>query len=501
MAKATTRFRALRWTVQLLFLLLFYALFALTRYGAPTGFQHLFFRIDPLAMLVASIAGRALVAGGLLAFITVVGTLVFGRFFCGWVCPLGTSIDIFDKAARRGPKPGSRFRTTKYVILVFIIIAALLGASFVYLFDPLVIVERTLTLVVFPVFSFVGGIFRPMPGARFTETAIALVLFGTVLGLGLIAPRFWCRNICPLGGLLAFLAKFSPFRFRYPKDCRQCGACERICPTSAINSKESMIDSGECIDCFACRFACPETGISYRTGFARPRFDVTRRQALVALGSGIVVAPLARNLLQKKLQGKLIRPPGSIPEQEFLATCLHCGKCMKGCPTNGLQPCVLEAGVYGIWTPHLVPRIGGCEKNCNLCGQVCPTNAIRKLPLEEKQFAVLGKAVVDKHRCIAWEQDKHCLVCDEICPYDAIAAVPDSTGLGTSLRPAVNEDICIGCGLCESRCPVAGAAAIQVYSLGEERKRTGPYRTEAKTRLRECGTGKPENIPSGFIVE
>jgi len=172
---------------------------------------------------------------------------------------------------------------------------------------------------------------------------------------------------------------------------------------------------------------------------------------------------------------------------------------MRVCPTNGLQPCVFEAGLNGIWTPKLVPRIGGCEKNCNMCGQVCPTSAIRRLGLEEKTFARMGTAVVDRRRCIAWEQDKSCLICDEACPFDAItiASVPGELVNG----PVVDEQICVGCGLCEARCPIEGPAAIQVWSIGEERRRTGSYITAQKRSWRECGSEKTEELPSGFILD
>jgi formate hydrogenlyase subunit 6/NADH:ubiquinone oxidoreductase subunit I len=173
---------------------------------------------------------------------------------------------------------------------------------------------------------------------------------------------------------------------------------------------------------------------------------------------------------------------------------------MKACPTNGIQPAILEAGLNGIWTPRLVPRIGGCEKNCNLCGQICPTEAIRKLPLEEKTFARMGTAVMDRTRCIAWEQDKVCLICDEACPFNAISSLNETVREVTILRPFIDERICTGCGLCEARCPIEGDAAIQVFSIGEERIRSGSYITEEKKRLRACEK-RVEDIPSGFILD
>jgi formate hydrogenlyase subunit 6/NADH:ubiquinone oxidoreductase subunit I len=135
-----------------------------------------------------------------------------------------------------------------------------------------------------------------------------------------------------------------------------------------------------------------------------------------------------------------------------------------------------------------------------MCGQVCPTHAIRNLPLEEKTFVKMGTAVIDRSRCIAWEQDKVCLICDEACPYDAISSKNETIQGATLLRPFVDERICTGCGLCESRCPIDGAAAIQVYTIGQERKSRGTYITQEKKRLRACQQ-KDEDLPSGFILE
>ena len=91
----------------------------------------------------------------------------------------------------------------------------------------------------------------------------------------------------------------------------------------------------------------------------------------------------------------LIRPPGARSEREFLQRCLACGMCMKICPTGGLQPTLAEAGLEGIWTPRLAPRLGYCVYDCNLCGQVCPTEAIAPLSVEEKQQVRIGLAAFD----------------------------------------------------------------------------------------------------------
>ncbi len=498
-AKKFKRHRIRRWIIQIFFFVLFIFLFIQTKYGQDVIFQNLFFRFDPLILIVLSIAYRTLVTSALVSLFLIVGTFIFGRFFCGFICPLGTTIDIFDSFIKRKEKKISP-KNGKYLILLFLVLSAIIGSSFVHFFDPLSILERSLTLIIYPVITYIIGIFTALTPAVYTETVLALIIFAIILGLGFITPRFWCRNLCPLGGMLAIISKFSLFKVTFLEGCTECGICGSVCPTGAIDFEMKKIDSAECIDCLRCQHECPQSVIRYKLHMSFVSFDIKRRHIITAIGTGFLAAPLSRFLIHSDLSKRLIRPPGSIPEPDFLNACVHCGMCMKICPTNGLQPCLFEAGVNGLWTPRLVPVIGGCEKNCNMCGQVCPTSAIRKLSLEEKTYAKMGSAVIDRSRCIAWEQDKVCLICDEICQYNAISSLNETVRDVTILRPFVDERICTGCGLCESRCPIEGPSAIQVYSIGEERKRFGSYITEEKKKLRECEK-KVEDIPSGFIID
>jgi ferredoxin len=495
-----TKHRILRSGIQLVFLSLFIFLFMRTRYGVATGMESLFFRFDPLILIIISAAQRLLVTSALFSLFIITGTFLFGRFFCGFVCPLGTLLDLTRFPVRPQKTRLSTLKNVKYLVLVFLLVCALLGVSFLHFFDPLIITARSLALVLYPFVSYFAGLVFLVNQAQFTETLIALFFFIVIILLSSLAQRFWCRFLCPLGSLLAVISKFSLFKFTFKSDCTHCMICERVCPTGAIDTQQEDIDTAECIGCLRCLYECPQHTIAYRIHRPRPRFDIQRRQFASTVAAGILAVPFARTVLHTRLHGRLIRPPGSVPEPAFLNTCLRCGLCMKACPTNGLQPCVLEAGLNGVWTPRLVPRIGGCEKNCNLCGQVCPTSAIRRLPLEEKTYVKMGTAVIDRSRCIAWEQDKVCLICDEACPFNAINSLSETLRDTTLLRPFVDERLCTGCGLCEARCPIEGPAAIEIFSIGEERKTSGSYMTEEKTRLRACEE-KAEDIPSGFIID
>jgi NAD-dependent dihydropyrimidine dehydrogenase PreA subunit len=122
-------------------------------------------------------------------------------------------------------------------------------------------------------------------------------------------------------------------------------------------------------------------------------------------------------------------------------------------------------------TPVLVPRIGQCDYGCNACGQVCPTGAIPGLTLEDKRLAVIGHAYVDRSRCLPWADGRNCIVCEEMCPLpekaiqlEEVATWAPDGQQATVKRPHVIHERCIGCGVCENRCPLAGEAAIRIYA-------------------------------------
>jgi ferredoxin len=186
---------------------------------------------------------------------------------------------------------------------------------------------------------------------------------------------------------------------------------------------------------------------------------------------------------------RLLRPPGALDEEYFLSRCIRCGECMKVCPNNALHPAVSEAGIEGLWTPVLVPRIGYCETSCTLCSQVCPTGAIWKITEKEKGWSGdvdragkpvrLGTAFYDRGRCLPWAMATDCIVCEEWCPtspkaiYLQPTEVVDAAGNSKEVKqPYLDPARCVGCGACEYACPVQGRPAVYVTSVGESRSRT-----------------------------
>ena len=503
---ARTRHGA-RWTtarrlLQYIALFLFVALFVWSRRGGwPGGLVNFPMRLDPLAMLAHVLSSRTLLAGSALALITVALTLALGRAWCGWLCPLGTLLDLLALRRWRGKRaaPADSWRAAKYGLLLTILAAALLGNLTLMLLDPLTILFRTLSASVWPAVDqlvsatehsvYAVAALRPAlsafdallrPRALPTEpafyryTILYAGVFVGIVALNLVASRFWCRYLCPLGGLLGVLSKIAIVRREVNARCNQCNACARICPTGTIQAAHGYAsDPSECTMCLECDRVCPQNAIEFpaHLSLASPNsYNPSRRQALLALGTALAGISLFRSdIVAHRDHPRLIRPPGA-RENNLLSKCIRCAECGRACPTSAIQPAISEAGLEGLWTPVLVPRIGYCDYSCNACGQVCPVQAIPRLTLEQKRQQVIGQAYIDQNRCIAWADHQDCIVCEEMCPVPdkaiTLQKVEVLNGDGqvvTVQLPRVVRERCIGCGTCENKCPLNGEAAIRVW--------------------------------------
>ena len=459
---------------------------------------NIFFKLDPLAALVNALAGHALYRGMAWSLIILIPTLFLGRFFCGWICPMG-SLNQFlggirsESRQRKTLIASNRYKkwqATKYCLLIAGLMAALWGSSIVGWIDPFSLFVRSTGLSILPAAASKKFYMVYLP--HYWLGVVLGVSFLALLAMNLRITRFWCRALCPLGALLGMAARWSIIGLR--KDAASCSQCSR-CLISCQGGDDPIGGApwhkAECHLCLNCVESCPHGSLKFsffgkESGIAGT--SLTRRKALAAVVTGLAVVPIlrAQAALGKSRSERLIRPPGALDEADFLSRCIRCGECMRVCPNHALQPTFDEAGLEGLWTPVLTPKIGYCEPGCVLCTKVCPTGAIRKLTLRQKGWVAengdsftpvrLGTAVYDHSLCLPWAKATDCAVCMEWCPvapkaiYVADAKIVDAEGNSRTLKqPHVDTSRCVGCGACEYACPLQEQAAVHVTSSGESR--------------------------------
>ena len=490
---------------QICFFLLFILLFLKTAYTGQERLSwptDLFFDFDPL-ILAAHLLNHGQMVWRLFLSLILVGlTFILGRFFCGWICPLGTTLDGCRRLLYR-PRPDRgyalKLHRVKYYLLFFLLAAALFAVNLVGLFDPLSLLFRSLEIVFYPelsygleesfakiyhlgkpftdvsepVYQFLKDTVLPFRTQIFLLPFFTLALFLALVALERLDRRFWCRALCPLGAIYGLAARFSWLRRRPFKLCPDCGDCQEVCKMGSIEAQTvPRHQTAECQLCMSCQEACQKDRVSFKFGGrpARPALDLGRRQVVTAVAAGVVAVPLIRlGSVARRPDEFLLRPPGVESEAAFLSRCIRCGECFKVCPTGGLQPTWWEAGLDGLYTSRLIPRLGYCEYGCTLCSQVCPTGAIPSMSLEVKQNSHLGTAFINRARCIPFTEGRDCLVCEGFCPVSPKAITYYEDELrdlhGKKVRvklPLMVPDHCIGCGTCENKCPVGGEAAIRV---------------------------------------
>jgi MauM/NapG family ferredoxin protein len=476
-----------------------------------------FFQLDPLVGISSLLSGQILIKGFLWGAVIVILTILLGRIFCSFLCPLGTINHVIGsvKPALKGSQmvlanqktPSQRI---KYFILILLLAGSILGTNMAGLLDPFALLFRSIALAVLPgigtglrsffdalatsdikvwsMLSYAGEVlvsplFGYAPQAYQTGWAIGLILL-LILFLNRIRPRFWCRTLCPLGALLGIFSRFSILKLeKYLEKCTNCNLCIRHCQGAASPKPGQGWETAECLTCLNCHNVCPEDALAFKFNWTfKPNRqpDIGKRALLGGLLAGVSLPFLGRldGQIDKISDARLIRPPGSLPEKKFLELCQRCALCMKACPTNVINPTLAEAGVAGFWTPHLIMTQGYCEYTCTICGSVCPTGAIQDISIREKidQPIKIGSAYIDRGRCLPWSGNAACIVCQEVCPTSpkAIYLKKDVlTGLAGKKLPVqlpyVDLAKCVGCGICENKCPVRGLPAIRTIAAGESR--------------------------------
>ncbi len=496
----------------------------------------LFLVIDPLVSLSTGIASQSWVWSLACAGIILAACVLVPRGFCGYLCPLGTLIDLFDWAIG---KRVTRFRVSgdgwwvhvKYYLLLGIMVAALGGVLLSGIFSAIPVITRGLLFTLSPLQTGAVTGWHQMPPMNVGHV-LSIVLFFAVLSLGLLRPRFWCKYVCPSGAVFSLGNLFRATERKVESSCINCNKCIEICPFDAIKP-DFTTRTTDCTFCQSCGGVCPTHAIKFVdrwevSGLKVENDPPTNEAALgrrgflsasVGTASGVLgglFAATGTKSFGADLDGdgaRPVRPPGSVPEAEFLQMCIRCGECFQSCPSDVLQPLGFQQGLEGLWTPHVVADWAGCASSCNSCGQVCPTGAIRALPLEEKRQARMGLAIINESTCLPFHGEA-CQLCVDECTaagYDALEFIAVGTEIdelgqpieGTGeLAPLLIPEKCVGCGLCQTRCHGINVVAkelleesaiiIEAGNEHEDRLMSGSYidlrRTEAAQQLQDSAS-------------
>jgi ferredoxin len=444
-------------------------------------------------------------------------TLLFGRVYCSFVCPLGIFQDLVTRLARkRVAYQGKKQRTYRfaysrphyflwYAVLILTVLLFLAGTGLMLtLLDPFSSFGRMVSTLFRPLVlgaNNLGASVLEQLGSHFLyqvrlpvfvpiATGVALVTLMVVGWLSARHGRLYCNTLCPVGALLGLFSKISMFRIRISPDaCDGCRRCQQVCKAGCIDLKEKTVDVSRCVACFNCLVVCPGQGLAIQNHWRQPArqnlAEPGRRGFLIGLaaaGMGLgasrvdagpvnpadssdPVDPVvqARPTTIPETRTGPISPPGSVSVARFTSLCTACHLCVSVCPSRILVPALLDYGFSCMLQPKMDFRSGHCNYDCTACLAVCPTGAILPLSRENKQQAQVGVARFIKENCVVYTDNTNCGACSEHCPTKAVNMVPYLDLPDRKLLiPKMKPEICVGCGGCEYACPTKPYKAIYV---------------------------------------
>lgn len=352
-------------------------------------------------------------------FFGMAATLLFGRFFCNAICPLGIWQSFVNwvchpkrhvrRVCTRLPVGRGQWAVRGTVLAVAIVLAAVGMMGVAELVLPISILGKTVT-------GWTPGVVM----------GVAVTLLAAI-GDG----RIWCNWVCPFGTVYALVGKLAIFKSKVGEGCGNCRKCF---------GKEAKVK-----------------GVV--EGIGVERREVVKGVALLAAADKITDGGFAEvSLPGVPERGGDVLPPGSVSRDKFALKCAGCQLCVQNCSAGCLVP---STKLKSFGQPVMDFRRGYCISTCTKCGDICPESAILKLQPEQRPNVHMGEAVWKKELCLRTAKNEQCTVCVRKCPVRAIHLVKGV--------PVVDRDRCIGCGACEHVCPARPMPAIYVKGYDMQR--------------------------------
>lgn len=437
-------------------------------------------------------------------------TLVAGRSYCSFLCPLGIYQDIVIRISAILPFKKKYTYTPPhdfihYSILVIMIVSYSAAGSFLLVWlDPFSTYGRFASNIISPAVIRINNLASgtltkfdiysmhsvDIKHAGYGLLMVIIMMIIVITALAMFKGRLYCNTMCPVGAFLGLISKISLLKIEIDKDtCIHCGKCERICKSSCIDVSNENVDFSRCVSCFNCLQTCPNSSIKFKPAFPgrdnyneeyigkdelksyRENVKINRKNFI----AGVILTPAIlsaqatpgkkilyiqdRSKQKEYKKNNYISPPGSTGVDMFNKRCTACSLCIARCPSSVLQPAVMHYGIKGILQPFLDFNSGYCNFDCTICSEVCPSTAIKKISVLEKHLIQTGKSFFVKENCITYTNGTACGACSEHCPTKAVNMIPFKENL---VIPEVNQAICVGCGACEYVCPVRPLKAIYV---------------------------------------
>ena len=431
-------------------------------------------------------------------------TLIFGRIYCSVICPLGVLQDLLARLNRRRNKYSysPEVRWLRYPVLALFIVALVAGVgSLVQLLAPYSSFGRIATMVLQPLWMLGNNVLgflaeRADSYAFYTVDVwlkslpvlvVAAVTLIVLVVLSWRGGRTYCNTICPVGTVLSLLARFSWLKVRFKEDlCGGCSLCSKNCKAACIDYKNHTVDYSRCVACGNCISHCHRGALVYgparKQKEAKPTSPVNPDKRSFLLATAMATTAAMAQQKDKVVDGGLAEledkvaptrqtplvPPGSRSLKNMAQHCTGCQLCVSKCPNDVLRP---STDLMHLMQPVMSYERGFCRPECTRCSEVCPTGSIQLIDRTEKSSVQIGHAVWIKKNCVPVTDGVECGNCARHCPTGAIEMVQlDENDDESPWVPAVNEQVCIGCGACEYVCPARPFSAIVVE--GHEVHRT-----------------------------